>query len=134
MVFAGGEEESWEMSVLLDAMGCMSAAMIHPEHAACAFDTGRDGFVIAGGGGMLVLGIAGVLPRRAAPPSLAELVGFGATSTADISPWSGEGAVRACSRPSAPSRRPWTTSTPTALDPVGDAVEPSGAVREVFGC
>ena len=99
----GGEEESWELSMLFDAMGAMSSARNDdPERAARAFDAGRDGFVIAGGGGMLVLEALEHAQARGAT-ILAELVGFGATSDGhDMVAPSGEGTT---STPTAPPRR-----------------------------
>ncbi|RZJ10333.1 MAG: beta-ketoacyl-ACP synthase I [Rubrivivax sp.] len=135
VVFAGGgEEESWELSLLFDAMGAMSSGRNdQPEQAARAFDTGRDGFVIAGGGGMLVLEALEHAQARGAS-ILAELIGFGATSDGhDMVAPSGEGAVR-CMRQALS-----TVKTPVdylnahgTSTPVGDAAE-LGAVREVFG-
>ena len=96
VVFAGGgEEESWELSVLFDAMGAMSSGYNdRPEQASRAFDAARDGFVIAGGGGMLVLESLEHAQARGAH-IIAELVGFGATSDGhDMVAPSGEGAVR----------------------------------------
>ncbi len=96
VVFAGGgEEESWELSLLFDAMGAMSTGFNdRPEQASRAFDAARDGFVIAGGGGMLVLEALEHAQARGAT-ILAELVGFGATSDGhDMVAPSGEGAVR----------------------------------------
>lgn len=135
VVFAGGgEEESWEMSVLFDAMGAMSAGRNDdPEHAARAFDTGRDGFVIAGGGGMLVLESLEHAQARGAT-ILAELVGFGATSDGhDMVAPSGEGAVRCMQQALSTVKTPidYLNAHGTST-PVGDAAE-LGAVREVFG-
>ena len=96
VVFAGGgEEESWELSLLFDAMGAMSTGFNdRPQVASRAFDAARDGFVIAGGGGMLVLEALEHAQARGAT-ILAELVGFGATSDGhDMVAPSGEGAVR----------------------------------------
>ena len=107
--------------------------MTTPEHAARAFDTGRDGFVIAGGGGMLVLESLEHAQARGAT-ILAELVGFGATSDGhDMVAPSGEGAVRCMQQ--GPQHRQDARGLPQCprhLDPVGDAAE-LGAVREVFG-
>ena len=122
VVFAGGgEEESWEMSVPFDAMGAMSAGRNDdPEHAARAFDTGRDGFVIAGGGGMLVLESLEHAQARGAT-ILAELVGFGATSDGhDMVAPSGEGAVRCMQQALSTVKTPVDyPQRPRHLDPRG---------------
>ena len=95
-VFAGGgEEEHWTLSCLFDAMGALSTRYNDtPEQASRPYDQERDGFVIAGGGGMLVLEALEVAQARGAP-IIAELVGYGATSDGYnmVAP-SGEGAVR----------------------------------------
>ena len=95
-VFAGGgEEEHWSMSILFDAMGAMSSKYNDaPETASRTYDADRDGFVIAGGGGMVVLEeLEHALARGA--KIYGELVGFGATSDGyDMVAPSGEGAVR----------------------------------------
>jgi 3-oxoacyl-[acyl-carrier-protein] synthase-1 len=96
VVFAGGGEElHWTMSALFDAMGALSTQYnATPERASRAYDADRDGFVIAGGGGMLVLESLAHATARGAP-ILAELVGYGATSDGyDMVAPSGEGAVR----------------------------------------
>ncbi|MFT7288062.1 MAG: 3-oxoacyl-[acyl-carrier-protein] synthase-1 [Halieaceae bacterium] len=95
-VFAGGAEElHWTMSSLFDAMGALSTKYNDtPERASRAYDSNRDGFVIAGGGGMLVLEALEVAEARGAK-IYAELVGYGATSDGyDMVAPSGEGAVR----------------------------------------
>ena len=95
-VFAGGgEEEHWSMSILFDAMGAMSSKYNDtPTEASRTYDTNRDGFVIAGGGGILVLEEYEHALARGAN-IVAELVGFGATSDGfDMVAPSGEGAVR----------------------------------------
>jgi len=135
VVFAGGgEEESWELSMLFDAMGAMSSGRNdQPEQAARAFDVGRDGFVIAGGGGMLVLEALEHAQARGAT-ILAELVGFGATSDGhDMVAPSGEGAVRCMRQALSTVRTPvdYINAHGTST-PVGDVAE-LGAVREVFG-
>lgn len=134
MFAGGGEEESWELSMLFDAMGAMSSGRNDdPEKASRAFDAGRDGFVIAGGGGMLVLESLEHAQARGAR-IIAELVGFGATSDgADMVAPSGEGAMRCMRQAMSELTRPVNyinahgTSTP-----VGDAAELS-AIREIFG-
>ena len=96
VVFAGGGEElHWTMSALFDAMGALSSQYNDtPERASRAYDADRDGFVIAGGGGMLVLESLSHAQARGAT-ILAELVGYGATSDGyDMVAPSGEGAVR----------------------------------------
>ena len=135
MVFAGGgEEESWELSLLFDAMSAMSSAFNdRPEQASRAFDAARDGFVIAGGGGMLVLEALEHAQARGAT-ILAELVGFGATSDGhDMVAPSGEGAVRCMQQALSTVRTPvdYINAHGTST-PVGDLAE-LGAVREVFG-
>ena len=135
VVFAGGgEEESWELSLLFDAMGARSCAFNdRPEQASRAFDVARDGFVIAGGGGMLVLEALEHAQARGAP-ILAELVGYGATSDGhDMVAPSGEGAVRCMQQALATVRGPvdYINAHGTST-PVGDLAE-LGAVREVFG-
>ena len=96
VIFAGGGEElHWTMSALFDAMGALSTRYNEtPERASRAYDADRDGFVIAGGGGMLVLESLRHAQARGAD-ILAELVGYGATSDGyDMVAPSGEGAVR----------------------------------------
>ena len=96
MVFAGGgEEEHWSLSCLFDAMGAMSSKYNDtPQHASRPFAASRDGFVIAGGGGMLVLEEYEHAVKRGAR-IYAELVGYAATSDGyDMVAPSGEGAAR----------------------------------------
>ncbi len=96
IVFAGGGEEvHWTLSVLFDAMGAMSSKYNEaPTTASRAFDVNRDGFVISGGGGLLVLEELEHAKARGAR-IYAELVGYGATSDGfDMVQPSGEGAVR----------------------------------------
>jgi len=135
VVFAGGgEEESWELSLLFDAMGAMSSSYNDtPASASRAFDVSRDGFVIAGGGGMLVLESLEHAQARGAN-ILAELVGFGATSDGhDMVAPSGEGAVRCMQQALANVKTPvdYINAHGTST-PVGDLAE-LGAVRQVFG-
>ncbi|MDI3263130.1 MAG: beta-ketoacyl synthase N-terminal-like domain-containing protein [Fulvimonas sp.] len=135
IVFAGGGEElHWGGAVQFDAMGALSSAWnATPEAASRPYDEGRDGFVIAGGGGMLVLEDYAHARARGAPIH-AELAGYGVTSDgADMVAPSGEGAAR-CMRMAlaaldAPVDYLNTHGTATAL---GDIVELE-AVREVFG-
>lgn len=134
LVFAGGGEElHWSMTVLFDAMGALSSKYnATPETASRPYDASRDGFVISGGGGVLVLEELEHARRRGAR-IYAELVGYGATSDGyDMVQPSGEGAVR-CMRQA-------LEGVDTSIDyinahgtstPVGDARE-LGAVREVF--
>jgi 3-oxoacyl-[acyl-carrier-protein] synthase-1 len=96
VVFAGGGEElHWSLSCLFDAMGALSTKYNDtPERASRAYDVNRDGFVIAGGGGMLVVEELEHAVARGAK-IYAELVGYGATSDGyDMVSPSGEGAVR----------------------------------------
>jgi 3-oxoacyl-[acyl-carrier-protein] synthase I len=135
VVFAGGgEEESWELSMLFDAMGAMSSSFNdQAERASRAFDVSRDGFVIAGGGGMMVLESLDHAQARGAT-ILAELVGFGATSDGyDMVAPSGEGAVRCMQQAMATVKTPvdYINAHGTST-PVGDLAE-LGAVRQVFG-
>jgi 3-oxoacyl-[acyl-carrier-protein] synthase-1 len=135
VVFAGGgEEESWELSMLFDAMNAMSSSFNdRPEAASRAFDVDRDGFVIAGGGGMLVLEALEHAQARGAT-ILAELVGYGATSDGhDMVAPSGEGAVRCMRQALATVNGPidYINAHGTST-PVGDVAE-LNAVREVFG-
>jgi 3-oxoacyl-[acyl-carrier-protein] synthase-1 len=135
VVFAGGgEEEHWTLTMMFDAMGALSTKYNDtPEKASRAFDANRDGFVIAGGGGMLVLEEYEHAKARGAK-IYAELVGYGATSDgSDMVAPSGEGAMRCMQMAMS------TVDTPIdyinahgTSTPVGDAAE-MGAVREVFG-
>lgn len=96
IVFAGGgEEEHWTLSSLFDAMGALSTKYNDtPEKASRAYDANRDGFVIAGGGGMLVVEEYEHAKKRGAK-IYAEIVGYGATADgADMVSPSGEGALR----------------------------------------
>jgi 3-oxoacyl-[acyl-carrier-protein] synthase-1 len=94
MFAGGGEELDWTLSVLFDAMGAMSTHFNDtPTRASRAYDKNRDGFVIAGGGGVLVLEELEHAKARGAK-IYAELVGYGATSDGhDMVAPSGEGAV-----------------------------------------
>ncbi len=95
MFAGGGEEEHWSMACLFDAMGALSSKRNDtPDQASRAYDANRDGFVIAGGGGMLVLEALEQAQARGAR-IYAEVVGYGATSDGyDMVAPSGEGAVR----------------------------------------
>jgi 3-oxoacyl-[acyl-carrier-protein] synthase-1 len=135
VIFAGGgEEEDWTLAMMFDAMGALSTAYNEtPGSASRAFDTGRDGFVIAAGGGMLVLEELEHARARGAR-IYAEVTGYGATSDGYnmVAP-SGEGAVRcmqqAISTVDAPIDYINTHGTST---PVGDVAELE-AISEVFG-
>ncbi len=134
MFAGGGEELDWTLSELFDAMGAMSSKHnATPQKASRAYDKNRDGFVISGGGGILVLEELEHAKARGAK-IWAELVGYGATADgADMVAPSGEGAVR-CMRMALENVKggidyinPHATSTP-----VGDIPE-IAAIREVFG-
>ncbi len=134
MFAGGGEEIDWTLGIMFDAMGALSSKYNDsPEIASRAYDEARDGFVISGGGGMIVLEEYERAKARGAN-IYAEIVGYGATSDGDnmVAP-SGEGAVRcmkmALEGVSAPLDyiNPHATSTP-----VGDVKEIE-ALREVFG-
>ena len=135
MVFAGGGEElHWSQSVLFDAMGAMSSKYNDtPQKASRAFDANRDGFVIAGGGGLLVLEeLEHALARGA--KIYCELVGYGATCDGhDMVQPSGEGAVRCMQQAlsTVEGRVDYINAHGTST-PVGDTKE-LGAIREVFG-
>jgi len=134
MFCGGGEEEHWSLTALFDAMGALSTARnATPETASRAYDLNRDGFVIASGGGMLVLESLEHAQARGAP-ILAELVGFGVTSDgADMVQPSGEGAVRCMRQALAGVSHPvdYVNAHGTST-PIGDVVE-LRAMREVFG-
>ena len=134
MFAGGGEEVTWGMGLLFDAMGAMSSAYNEtPEKASRAYDANRDGFVLSGGGGAVVLeSLDHALARGAT--ILGEVVGFGATSDgADMVAPSGDGAIacmrQAISTVSEPIDYINTHGTST---PVGDVPE-LRAIREVFG-
>ena len=140
IVFAGGGEElHWTLSVLFDAMGAMSSKYNDtPETASRPYDTDRDGFVIAGGGGMVVLEDMDHAIARGAK-IYAELVGYGANSDGDdmVAP-SGEGAVRCMELALAGFDGNALTDKVDYINahgtstPVGDVKE-LDAVRSVFG-
>ncbi|MES2819027.1 MAG: beta-ketoacyl-ACP synthase I [Pseudomonadota bacterium] len=135
MVFAGGgEEEHWSQSFLFDAMGALSSQYNEtPEKASRAYDAKRDGFVIAGGGGMVVVEeLEHALARGA--KIYAEIVGYGATSDGyDMVAPSGEGAIRCMQQAMATVDGPIDyLNTHGTSTPVGDVAEMKG-VREVFG-
>ncbi|MFC1796789.1 beta-ketoacyl-ACP synthase I [Pseudomonadota bacterium] len=135
LIFAGGgEEEDWTLAMMFDAMGALSSKHNdNPSQASRAYDTARDGFVIAAGGGMLVLEELEHAKARGAR-IYAELVGYGATSDGEnmVAP-SGEGAVRCMQQAIATASLPIDyINTHGTSTPVGDIAELE-AIREVFG-
>jgi 3-oxoacyl-[acyl-carrier-protein] synthase-1 len=135
IVFAGGcEELDWTLSVLFDAMGAMSSKFNQtPDKASRAYDAERDGFVIAGGAGVLVLEELEHAKARGAR-IYAEIAGYGATSDGhDMVAPSGEGAMRCMKMALANLKCPVDYINPHATStPVGDIKEIE-AIREVFG-
>ena len=135
MMFAGGGEElDWTLSVLFDAMGAMSSKRNDtPEKASRAYDKDRDGFVITGGGGIVVLEELEHAKARGAK-IYAEIVGYGATADgADMVAPSGEGAVRCMKMALENVKAPVDYINPHATStPVGDIPEIK-AIHEVFG-
>ncbi len=134
MFAGGGEELHWTLSSLFDAMGALSTKYNEtPEKASRAYDANRDGFVIAGGGGMLVLEELEHAKARGAT-IYAELIGYGATSDGyDMVQPSGEGAAR-CMRQAmeqANAKIDYINAHGTST-PVGDLRELQ-AVKEVYG-
>ena len=136
IVFAGGGEEvHWSLTALFDAMGALSSKYNDtPERASRAYDKNRDGFVIAGGGGVVVLEELDRARARGAK-IYAEVVGYGATSDGvDMVAPSGEGAVR-CMRQALAglgnTKIDYINAHGTST-PVGDIIE-LNAMREVFG-
>lgn len=130
----GGEEEHWSQSCLFDAMGALSTQYNDtPEKASRAYDAKRDGFVIAGGGGMVVVEELEHALKRGAK-IYAEIVGYGATSDGyDMVAPSGEGAIRCMQQALATVDAPIDyLNTHGTSTPVGDVAEIRG-VREVFG-
>src|SRR3989441_10797542 len=135
VIFAGGcEELDWTLSVLFDAMGAMSSKFnATPDQASRAYDVDRDGFVIAGGAGVLVLEELDHAKARGAK-IYAELAGYGATSDGyDMVAPSGEGAARCMTMALKDVKarvdyiNPHATSTP-----IGD-LKQIDAIRERFG-
>jgi len=135
MIFAGGSEElDWTLSVLFDAMGAMSSKFNQtPETASRAYDVDRDGFVIAGGAGVLVLEELEHAKARGAR-IYAEVAGYGATSDGhDMVAPSGEGAERCMRMAIKDVKAPIDYINPHATStPIGDAKEIE-AIRAVFG-
>ena len=135
VIFAGGGEElHWSTSVLFDAMGAMSSKYNEtPQSASRTYDANRDGFVISGGGGVLVLeSLDHALDRGA--PILAELVGYGASSDGfDMVQPSGEGAIRCMHQAlEGVSGSIDYVNTHGTSTPVGD-IQELEALRTVFG-
>lgn len=135
MVFAGGGEElHWTQTVLFDAMGALSSKYNEtPDKASRAYDANRDGFVISGGGGLLVLEELEHAQNRGAK-IYCELVGYGATCDGyDMVQPSGEGAVRCMQQAmsTVEGKIDYINAHGTST-PVGDTRE-LGAIREVFG-
>ncbi|HWU66818.1 MAG TPA: beta-ketoacyl-ACP synthase I [Methylophilus sp.] len=136
IVFAGGgEEEHWTMSYLFDAMGALSSKYNDtPEKASRTYDADRDGFVISGGGGIVVLEEYEHAKARGAH-IYAEVIGYGATSDGyDMVAPSGEGAVR-CMQQALQGINPEDIdyiNTHGTSTPVGDTKELE-AIRAVFG-
>ena len=135
VVFAGGGEDvHWGSTVMFDGMGALSSAYNDtPEKASRPYDANRDGFVISGGAGILVLEELGHAQARGAR-ILAELTGYGATSDgADMVQPSGEGAARCMRLALQDVKRPIDyLNTHGTSTPLGDIKELE-AVREVFG-
>jgi 3-oxoacyl-[acyl-carrier-protein] synthase I len=135
VVFAGGgEEEHWALSMLFDAMGALSTKYNDtPEKASRTYDADRDGFVIAGGGGVVVLEeLEHALERGA--PIYAEVAGYGATSDGfDMVAPSGEGAARCMQMATSTLDQPIDyINTHGTSTPVGDSKELL-AIKDVFG-
>ncbi len=135
IVFAGGGEElDWSLTVLFDAMGALSSKYnATPDKASRAYDANRDGFVIAGGGGVVVLEEYEHAKARGAK-IYAEVTGYGATSDGyDMVAPSGEGAARCMKQAMATLKGPVDyINTHGTSTPVGDGAELK-AMREVFG-
>jgi 3-oxoacyl-[acyl-carrier-protein] synthase-1 len=135
IIFAGGcEELDWTLSVLFDAMGAMSSKYNEaPAKASRAYDADRDGFVIAGGAGVLVLEELHHARARGAK-IYAEVAGYGATSDGyDMVAPNGEGAVRCMRMALDGVKMPVDYINPHATStPIGDLKEIE-AIREVFG-
>lgn len=133
MFAGGGEELDWTLSCLFDAMGAMSSKYNDaPETAARAYDTNRDGFVIAGGGGIVVLEELEHAKARGAK-IYAEITGYGATSDgADMVAPSGEGGMRAMKQALSTVKGDVTyINTHGTSTPVGDITE-LNAIKDAF--
>lgn len=135
LIFAGGGDEvHWTGTLLFDGMGALSSKYNdRPALASRAFDANRDGFVISGGGGILVLEELEHARARNAPIH-AEIVGYGATSDGfDMVKPSGEGALRCMQQALATVDTPVDYINAHATStPAGDVAE-LGAIRELFG-
>ena len=138
MLAAGGEEDHWTQSILIDAMGAMSSNFNdNAETASRPYSVDRDGFVIAGGGGVVVVESLEHAKQRGAT-ILAELVGYGASSDGyDMVAPSGEGAVRCMKMALEDARQHGVTcidyiNTHGTSTPIGDIAE-LNAIKEVFG-
>ena len=134
MFAGGGEELDWTLSELFDAMGAMSSKFnATPEKASRAYDKNRDGFVISGGGGILILEELDHARARGAK-IYAEIVGYGASADgADMVAPSGEGAVRCMKLALENVKAPVDYINPHATStPVGDIPE-IDAIKQVFG-
>ncbi len=134
MFAGGGEEIHWTMTLLFDAMGALSSKYNDTPHCASRpYDAHRDGFVISGGGGIVVLEALEHALRRNAP-IYAELVGYGATSDGyDMVQPSGEGATRCMQQALATVDTPIDyINTHGTSTPIGDIGEIQ-AIRQVFG-
>jgi 3-oxoacyl-[acyl-carrier-protein] synthase-1 len=133
IVFAGGGEEThWTMSILFDAMGALSSKYNDkPEIASRAYDSERDGFVIAGGAGVVVVESLESAQKRGAN-IYAEIKGFGMTSDGhDMVQPSGEGAVRCMQMATQGGSVDYINSHGTST-PVGDMIELQ-SIKEVYG-
>jgi len=135
IVFAGGgEEEDWSLAMMFDAMGALTSKYNEsPEKASRPYDQNRDGFAIAGGGGIVVLEELEHALRRGAP-IIAEIVGYGATSDGEnmVAP-SGEGATRCMKQAMSTVKGPIQyINTHGTSTPAGDITELQ-AVRAAFG-
>jgi len=135
IIFAGGGEEIfWASTVMFDAMGALSSSYNdRPDKASRAYDANRDGFVISGGGGILVLEELEHAKARGAT-IYGELIGYGATSDgADMVAPSGEGAIRCMRMAMATCDTPIDyINTHGTSTPAGDITE-INSIREVFG-
>ncbi len=135
IVFAGGGEElHWTMTLMFDAMGALSSKYNDRAHSASRpYDADRDGFVISGGGGVVVLEALDHAKARGAK-IYGELVGYGATSDgADMVQPSGEGAIRCMKQALANLTEPVDyINTHGTSTPAGDICELQ-AIKEVFG-
>ncbi|MGD2160722.1 MAG: beta-ketoacyl-ACP synthase I [Gammaproteobacteria bacterium] len=135
IIFAGGgEEEHWSLSMMFDAMGALSTSYNDtPEKASRTYDADRDGFVIAGGGGAMVVEELEHARNRGAD-IIAEIVGYGATSDGvDMVAPSGEGAIRCMKMATEQLGHPLDyINTHGTSTPVGDTKELE-AIRQTFG-